>query len=164
MGGGGGSECLGPILLTNYCSCVNEFPIFLLVILFLFLTTQNHSKVLELVSRQLSHVASTPASPHSDRERLQILAISIAERYRTYGHTASRQLSQTFHLLLDIMQFFDHYHASRSDTALEVCVVWCVRAGCGVCVRACACVSKKERMKAEVSGWVRGRERVSEYV
>lgn len=85
-------------------------------------TRQNHSKVLELLNQQLSHVASSPSPPHSDRERLQTLAISIAERYKNQpkGHSAGRQLSQTFFLLLDIMQFFDHYHSKRIDVALDV--------------------------------------------
>ncbi len=81
---------------------------------------------MELLNRQLSAVASSPANPQSDRERLQVLAISIAERYRTLGHTQVKShVSQTFHLLLDIMQFFDLYHSGHSDTALQVCV--CVR-------------------------------------
>ena len=77
---------------------------------------------MELLNQQLSHVASSPSPPHSDRERLQTLAISIAERYKNQpkGHSAGRQLSQTFFLLLDIMQFFDHYHSKRIDVALDV--------------------------------------------
>ncbi len=79
--------------------------------------------MLELLNRQLSHVASSPGGPQSDRERLQSLAILIADRYKSgnrSGPRPSRQLSQTFYLLLDIMQFFDHYHAKRIDTALDV--------------------------------------------
>lgn len=82
--------------------------------------------MLELLNRQLSHVASSPGRPQSDRERLQSLAILIADRYKSGNHGGpkpSRQLSQTFYLLLDIMQFFDHYHAKRIDTALDVSVV-----------------------------------------
>ena len=41
-------------------------------------------------------------------------------RYRSMGHFASQQLSNTFFLLLDIMQFFDQYHAKRIDIAFEV--------------------------------------------
>jgi len=83
---------------------------------------QNHTKVLELLNRLLSHVASNPCAPQSDRERLQALAINIADRYKSMGHSASRQLGQTFYLLLDIMQFFDHYHAKRIDVALDVSI------------------------------------------
>ena len=90
---------------------------------FSFFFVQNHSKVLELLNQQLSHIASAPCPPHSNRERLQTLAVSIAERYKALGHTANRQLSQTFFLLLDIMQFFDHYHGKRLDVALDVSYV-----------------------------------------
>jgi nuclear pore complex protein Nup93 len=76
--------------------------------------------VLELLNRQLSQVVSIPGGQQSDRERLQSLAVGVADRYKAQGHTASRQLSQTFYLLLDIMQFFDHYHAKRIDVALDV--------------------------------------------
>ena len=81
---------------------------------------QNHTKVLELLNRQLSQVASSAGGVQSARERLQLLGVSIADRYKALGHTASRQLSQTFFLLLDVMQFFDHYHSKRIDVALDV--------------------------------------------
>ena len=41
---------------------------------------QNHTKTLELLCRLLSHIASAPAAPQSDRARLQALALGIAER------------------------------------------------------------------------------------
>ena len=41
-------------------------------------------------------------------------------RYRTLGHTASQSRISTFYLLLDLMQFFDLYHAGQLDTALDV--------------------------------------------
>ena len=41
-------------------------------------------------------------------------------RYRTLGHTASQSRTNTFFLLLDLMQFFDLYHAGQLDTALDV--------------------------------------------
>ncbi len=78
--------------------------------------------MLELLNKQLSRVVSSPGSAHSDRERLQGLAVAIAERYKQLGHGASRSLSQTFYLLLDIMQFFDHYHNKRIDVAFDVSV------------------------------------------
>ena len=85
-----------------------------------FIIPQNHNKVLELLNQQLSQVASSPSQPHSDRERLKTLSITIAERYKTQGEGIGRQLSQTFFLLLDIMQFFDHYHNKRIDIAIDV--------------------------------------------
>ncbi len=84
------------------------------------LLSQDHTKVLELLNKLLSRVASSPGPTHSDRDRLQGLAVSIAERYKQLGHKAGRSVSQTFFLLLDIMQFFDHYHNKRIDVAFDV--------------------------------------------
>ena len=42
---------------------------------------QNHGKVLEVINKLLSNVASAPTTPQSDRDRLQTLALSIAERF-----------------------------------------------------------------------------------
>ena len=44
----------------------------------------------------------------------------IFVRYRNLGYAASHQISHTFFLLLDLMLFFDSYHAKRIDEALEV--------------------------------------------
>lgn len=81
---------------------------------------KNHNKVLEILNRLLSQVASSPCVPHTDRDRLQSLAVHIAERYRSHPHIASGRMSHTFFLLLDIMQFFDNYHAKRWGEALDV--------------------------------------------
>ncbi|KAL5467639.1 hypothetical protein EMCRGX_G031900 [Ephydatia muelleri] len=81
---------------------------------------KKHNKVLEILNRLVSHVVSSPCVPHTDRDRLQSLAVHIAERYRSHPHTASGRLSHTFFLLLDVMQFFDHYHAKRWNDALDV--------------------------------------------
>lgn len=43
-------------------------------------------------------------------------------RYRTLGHTASQSRISTFYLLLDLMQFFDLFHAGQFDTAFDVSV------------------------------------------
>ena len=43
-------------------------------------------------------------------------------RYRTLGHTASQSRISTFYLLLDLMQFFDLFHAGQLDTAFDVSV------------------------------------------
>lgn len=81
---------------------------------------KNHGKVLEVINKLLSNVASAPTTPQSDRDRLQTLALSIAERYKSHGHSAPRQLSHTFFLLLDVMQFFNHYHGKRVELAFDV--------------------------------------------
>ena len=41
-------------------------------------------------------------------------------RYGTLGHNASQSRISTFYLLLDLMQFFDVYHAGQLDAALDV--------------------------------------------
>uniref|UniRef100_A0A1X7VWE9 Nuclear pore protein n=1 Tax=Amphimedon queenslandica TaxID=400682 RepID=A0A1X7VWE9_AMPQE len=81
---------------------------------------QEREKVLELLSHLLSGVVSSPSPPQSDRHRLQQLSVSIAERYRNHGYTTSMQISHTFFLLLDLMQFFDAYHAKRLDQAFDI--------------------------------------------
>ena len=48
------------------------------------------------------------------------VSLVLSCRYKSRGHSANRALSHTFFLLLDIMQFFDHYHAKRIDLALSV--------------------------------------------
>ena len=41
-------------------------------------------------------------------------------RYRNLGQLGSHVTSHTFFLLLDLMQFFDHYHAKSNEVALQV--------------------------------------------
>lgn len=53
-----------------------------------------------------------------------ILCSIFAYRYRTSGHSASQSRIGTFFLLLDLMQFFDLYHAGQHDTALDVSFVF----------------------------------------
>lgn len=48
------------------------------------------------------------------------VSLVLSCSYKSRGHSANRTLSHTFFLLLDIMQFFDHYHAKRIDLALSV--------------------------------------------
>ena len=62
-------------------------------------------------------------SPQSSRERIQTVARSIAERYKTRGHNGTRTRSSTFYLLIDLMYFFDLYHQKQNDNALDVSAV-----------------------------------------
>lgn len=41
-------------------------------------------------------------------------------RYRTNGITGEKSVDSTFYLLLDLMTFFDEYHASHIDRAYDV--------------------------------------------
>lgn len=86
----------------------------------LFDLAKNHDKALEILNKLLSQVISTSSGLQSPRDRLQAMAFDLAQRYRTLGHTASQSRISTFYLLLDLMQFFDLYHAGQLDTALDV--------------------------------------------
>ena len=81
---------------------------------------QDHEKVLTLLNQLLSSVASSPPSSQSLRDRLHVLAVALADRYKGCGHSAPHSLAHTFFLILDIMTFFDHYHNKREEQALEV--------------------------------------------
>ncbi|KAK2189808.1 hypothetical protein NP493_96g07020 [Ridgeia piscesae] len=81
---------------------------------------KNHDKVLELLNKLLSQVVSQPSTPQSTRDRLKQLALAIAERYRQLAARGSQHTTETFHLLLDLMTFFDHYHLGRTEEAHKV--------------------------------------------
>ncbi|XP_065064334.1 nuclear pore complex protein Nup93-like [Rhopilema esculentum] len=80
---------------------------------------ENHEKVLEILNGRLSQVVSLSSGPHSARERLHTLGVSIASRYKSRGCQASKLRSSTFYLLLDLMYFFDLYHAQEHEQALD---------------------------------------------
>uniref|UniRef100_H2ZQU4 Nuclear pore protein n=1 Tax=Ciona savignyi TaxID=51511 RepID=H2ZQU4_CIOSA len=80
----------------------------------------NHDQALTLLNRLLCPVVSSSDASHSDRARLKTLAIGLANRYRNQAVETSRQVRSTFHLLLDLLVFFDLYHANRVEQALDV--------------------------------------------
>lgn len=41
-------------------------------------------------------------------------------RYRSQGIAADKSIDSTFYLLLDLMTFFDEYHAGHVDRAYDV--------------------------------------------
>ncbi|KAI0235619.1 Nuclear pore complex protein Nup93 [Lamellibrachia satsuma] len=81
---------------------------------------KNYDKVLELLNKLLSQVVSQPSTPQSTRDRLKQLALAIAERYRQLAARGSQHNTETFHLLLDLMAFFDHYHMGKTEEAHRV--------------------------------------------
>uniref|UniRef100_A0A8C9RRE7 Nuclear pore complex protein Nup93 n=1 Tax=Scleropages formosus TaxID=113540 RepID=A0A8C9RRE7_SCLFO len=81
---------------------------------------KNPDKVLELMNRLLSPVIAQVSAPQSNKERLKNMALAIAERYRTQAVTAEKAVDSTFYLLLDLMTFFDEYHAGRIDRAYDI--------------------------------------------
>ncbi|KAG1675942.1 Nuclear pore complex protein Nup93 [Nymphon striatum] len=81
---------------------------------------KKHDKVLELMNELLSQVVAQPKAPQSKRNRLQTMAIDIVERYKRYGHNASKERSGTFYLLIDLSTFFDFYYSKNLMKALNV--------------------------------------------
>uniref|UniRef100_A0A8D3BZ60 Nuclear pore complex protein Nup93 n=1 Tax=Scophthalmus maximus TaxID=52904 RepID=A0A8D3BZ60_SCOMX len=81
---------------------------------------KNPDKVLELMNRLLSPVIAQVSAPQSNKERLKNTAVAIAERYRSQGVAGDKSVDSTFYLLLDLMTFFDEYHAGHVDRAYDV--------------------------------------------
>uniref|UniRef100_A0A3Q3VPM4 Nuclear pore complex protein Nup93 n=1 Tax=Mola mola TaxID=94237 RepID=A0A3Q3VPM4_MOLML len=81
---------------------------------------KNPDKVLELMNRLLSPVIAQVSAPQSNKERLKNTAVAIAERYRSLSIAAEKSTDSTFYLLLDLMTFFDEYHAGHVDRAYDV--------------------------------------------
>ncbi|KAM4614069.1 nuclear pore complex protein Nup93 [Discoglossus pictus] len=82
--------------------------------------SKNPDKVLELTNKLMSPVVSQVSAPQSNKERLKNMALSIAERYRAQGVSAEKSINSTFYLLLDLMTFFDEYHAGHIDLAFDI--------------------------------------------
>lgn len=79
---------------------------------------RKHERVIELLNKLLAQVISQPSVLESRRDRLQRKAVEIAKRYRSLGSSASRESTSSFYLLLDLMTFFDFYHAKKLEDAL----------------------------------------------
>ena len=70
------------------------------------------------MNKLLAQVVSLPPVPESRRDRLQRQAIEIAKRHRSSGYATSGD--NAFFLLLDVMTFFDLFHAKKLDEALDI--------------------------------------------
>ncbi|KAM9816270.1 nuclear pore complex protein Nup93 isoform X2 [Syngnathus typhle] len=81
---------------------------------------KNPDKVLELMNRLLSPVIAQINAPQSNKERLKNTALAIASRYRSQGIAGDKFIQSTFYLLLDLVTFFDEYHAGHMDRAYDV--------------------------------------------
>uniref|UniRef100_A0A8C3C233 Nuclear pore complex protein Nup93 n=2 Tax=Cairina moschata TaxID=8855 RepID=A0A8C3C233_CAIMO len=81
---------------------------------------KNPDKVLELMNKLLSPVVPQISTPQSNKERLKNMAHSIAERYKAQGISAKKSIDSTFYLLLDLILFFDEYHAGHIDRAFDI--------------------------------------------
>uniref|UniRef100_A0A8C6XJV9 Nuclear pore complex protein Nup93 n=1 Tax=Naja naja TaxID=35670 RepID=A0A8C6XJV9_NAJNA len=81
---------------------------------------KNADKVLELMNKLLSPVVSQVSAPQSNKERLKNMAHAIAERYKAQGISTKKPVDSTFYLLLDLITFFDEYHAGHIDRAFDI--------------------------------------------
>jgi len=78
---------------------------------------KKHENVIEILNKLLSQVIPQMNVVGSNRQRLENIALSIAERYKSQGHSA--ESAGTFFLLLDLMAFFNFYHKNQLSLALD---------------------------------------------
>ena len=88
--------------------------------------SQNHEKVLALMTSMMSQVVHQVNHPGSLRSRLQELAEIITSQYRGQQINSSPDTASTFFLLRDLLVFFDQYHAQEYHQALEVSFLVCL--------------------------------------
>ncbi|XP_053205549.1 nuclear pore complex protein Nup93-like [Panonychus citri] len=82
--------------------------------------SQDDEKCLDLLIKYLTPLVPKKKVPNELRDKLEPLAINIAERYHNYGYDAKPEMVSVFHLLLDLMAFFDNYHKLSLDDAMEI--------------------------------------------
>lgn len=82
-------------------------------------STSRYGKVLEILTKLLSEVLSGRRSEKSERDKLENLALKIANRYCEPEINAPRDIAGTFYLLLDLMTFFNYYHSNQYNEALD---------------------------------------------
>lgn len=82
-------------------------------------STSKYGKVLEILIKLLSEVLPGRKSDKSERDKLENLALKIANRYCEPEVDAPRDIAGTFYLLLDLMTFFNYYHSNQYSEALD---------------------------------------------
>lgn len=82
-------------------------------------STSRYAKVFEILTKLLSEVLPGRQSEKSDRDKLENLALTIANRYCEPEINAPREIAGTFYLLLDLMTFFNYYHSNQYSEALD---------------------------------------------
>lgn len=84
---------------------------------------KQHQRVLELCNKLTSIVVTEINVPNSNRDRLKNMVMSIALRYKIETAITSKAIPKsiitTFYLLVDLMTFFDLYHAQNWETSYE---------------------------------------------
>lgn len=82
-------------------------------------STSKYGKVLEILTKLLSEVLPGRKSDKSERDKLENIALKIANRYCEPEVNAPREIAGTFYLLLDLMTFFNYYHSNQYNEALD---------------------------------------------
>lgn len=88
----------------------------------LFAQKEKHNRALELLINHLSPIVAEKKTSGSKRERLELFALKVAEKFSTEGHNATKELAGVLYLLLDLMTVFDYYHNQAYTDALDVSV------------------------------------------
>lgn len=83
-------------------------------------STSRYGKVLEILTKLLSEVLPGRSTEKSEREKLENLALKIANRYCEPEINAPREIAGKFYLLLDLMTFFNYYHSNQYGEALDI--------------------------------------------
>lgn len=81
---------------------------------------RNYEQAIHYTSAMLSQVVHQPSKPNSLRERLQLKAQELANRYSSVDFNCDPQIVNTFNLLRDLASFFDQYHDKNFMYATEV--------------------------------------------
>lgn len=79
----------------------------------------DHDHALQILNRLLAVVLASDPASNKNREQVEQLSLSVAERYAVHGHNASKQVASSFFLLLDLMTFFTYYHRQSLHDALD---------------------------------------------
>lgn len=82
----------------------------------------SHGKVLSLLNKMLCPLVAHHKGVDTKREKIEAFAIQIAERYCNQKCKASREVTSTFYLLIDLMTFFDLYHNRQYNEALDTII------------------------------------------
>lgn len=77
-------------------------------------------KALKYMSTLLSQVVHQPTRIGSLRERLHLMANEFSQRYQGIDIHCDAQTLSSFSTLRDLMEFFDYYHETKYQPALEV--------------------------------------------
>lgn len=82
-------------------------------------STSRYAKVLEIMIKLLSDVLPVRRAEKAERDKLENLALKIANRYCEPEIDTPRDLAGTFYLLLDLMTFFSYYNSNQFVEALD---------------------------------------------